>query len=180
MDATKHYILTDNGAFLLENDGADHTKHPVFSKVDKSGLLCSAFKEKDVTDEKRMVEFLLTLSEEDAKHIHWVIHNGCHPLYSVPIELAPYVSFDNRGGYRDEDEPYCELRAHEAITELTKKTLDDPTPEKLQLLREKIALYEKAKADEVSIPQLGLWSYEKYPDKYTSYKGGDRMGCSYD
>jgi hypothetical protein len=104
------------------------------------------------TNTDNYIEFVLNLGENTQ---HFELRNGTtFRVVRVLKEMAEYTSIK-----------CCSVGEvtvdrYKAITDLTKKTLEDPTPENLAYLKEKIAFFEGVKIEEVMTPfskEHGYW-----------------------
>lgn len=100
----------------------------------------------------KFIEYVLTLDAEKARHL-FVIGRDFR-IVRVPKELADYThqACRSSGCCGEFREYYVEIDKSKAIIDLTKKTLEDPTPEKLAHLKDRIAFYESVKLEEVHTP----------------------------
>ena len=107
------------------------------------------------TNTDKYIEFVLNLGE-DAQHFEVRGGTGTFRIVRVLKEMAEYMSVAEKpckgcyeGCAKKED---VTINRDKAIADLTKKTLEDPTPEKLAYLKMKIAFFETVKIEEVATP----------------------------
>lgn len=102
------------------------------------------------TNTDKYIEFILNLGE-DAKHFE--LGDGTtFRIVRVLKEMAEYSSVKFRSVECCGEVADVTIDRCKAIADLTKKTLEDPTPENLAYLKEKIAFFESIKIEEVMTP----------------------------
>lgn len=111
------------------------------------------------TNTYNYIEFVLNLGE-DTKHFE--VRGGTHTFRVVRVlkEMAEYTSIKFRSVECCGEVADITIDRYKAIADLTKKTLEDPTSEKLAHLKEKIAFFEGVKIEEVMTPfskEHGYW-----------------------
>lgn len=181
MDPNYHYLDCSEGSLYLRRDApiadmglgledVDEWSHPIdyaFRVYDNTkSYMCYE------ANTDKYIDYVLKLDAEKAKHLY-VIGRDFH-IVRVPKELADYTCLRSRssGCCGHDSELYVEINRSKAIIDLTKKTLEDPTPEKLAHLKQKIAFFETVKVEEVKTPFSKHSKYEhEYDDDYENDDG---------
>lgn len=163
MDPNYHYFVCGEGTLYLRGnvpctaiglgDGTLDGSRPIaeaFYTYTKPFSRWNPYEEN--TD--KYIEFLLRLDAEKAKHI--CSHGGEFRIGRVPKELEEYTDVDWRSfGCCGIGREICvEIDISKAIIDLTKKTLENPTPDAIAHLTERIAFFEAVKIEDVQTPFL--------------------------
>jgi hypothetical protein len=168
MDPNYYYFLTGEGELFLKDDapidemGLDHVKEyeeilgekfnqsiaSTFHKLnyDSDGHHISTDPNTD-----KFIEWVLNLDDEKAKYVYVGYYRDTFKVSRVPKEMEKYTEchFGSKGCCGIETDVYYEIDRKSAIIDLTKKTLEDPTPEKLAHLKQKIEFYETVQIEDV-------------------------------
>ena len=157
MDPNYHYIICHGDKLYLRDD-TPLVEMGLNSDFDTDEALWNAFynSENDYNEEKcekALINYLLTLDEDKKKYI-FIKEPYEFRIVRVPNELANYTVVKHRkvyykGGIGYIIEEHVIIKRNKAIADVTKKTLEDPTPENLEHLKEKIAFIESYRFEEV-------------------------------
>jgi hypothetical protein len=152
MDPNYHYIIVDPWSAHFTPDAPLKTLGlPLESdEVDQwtaNASIAEAFIREKYVDTEEFNKFILNMGE-NAKYVRV---GRDFAIYRIPKELAEYSDVCSRssGCCGEWTEYHVEMDTSKAIIDLTKKTLEDPTPEKLAHLKEMIDFFESAKVEYV-------------------------------
>ena len=157
MDPNYHYLICSDASLYLRRDAPIADMGLGLGDVKEwTQPIELAFYVYDTTNSypserntDKYINYVLNLDAEKAKHLY-VMGDGFR-IVRVPKEMAEYTRIKVRStGYLGyESEFYVKVDYSKAIIDLTKKTLEDPTPEKIEHLKQKIAFFESVKVEEV-------------------------------
>lgn len=158
MDPDYYYLDCSDGSLYLRKDAPIADMGLGLKGVEEwTQPIDCAFRVYDTTkpymcyeaNTDKYIDYVLKLDAEKAKHLY-VIGHDFH-IVRVPKELADYTHLRSRsvGCCGHDSELYVEIDRSKAIIDLTKKTLENPTPEKIEHLKQKIAFFESVKVEEV-------------------------------
>lgn len=167
MDPNYHYIISSEGTLFINSTvrfkdiGLPERIDKYYTHIDDINVyepIDSAFYTYRTPDTQwndydantdKFIDYVLKIDAEKAKHISTL--GGEFSIVRVPKELEEYTYLAERsyGCCGGDIETYVKIDRNKAIIDLTKKTLEDPTPEKLSHLKEKIAFFENVQIETV-------------------------------
>ena len=180
MDPNYHYIVCAGNSIIVRENAPFAEMGLNAEKIDPSfpstySLAYVLYDYEKSKDENKqvLINYILNLDTAMKKHI-FIQEPYDFRIVRIPKELAKYTSISEKkvyykGGYGYIIEESVKIDRNKAIADFTKNTLENPTPEKIALLKEKIAFFDSVKLMKI---KTNITS-EDYDDGCDHYHSSD-------
>ena len=180
MDPNYHYLVCAGDSIIVRKNApfaemglnTDRITPRFRSSYSLANLLYDWEKSSD-ENKQILVNYILNLDTAMKKHI-FIQKPHEFRIVRIPKELAKYTSIRQKkvyykGGYGYIIEESVKVDRNKAIADFTKETLEDPTPEKIAHLKEKITFFENVALMKI---KTNIKS-EEYDDGQDHYHSSD-------